>query len=202
MLQTQTVAPELMELLKFVMNSEVFDGFFLVGGTALALQIGHRESVDLDFFGNLEIDSDLFRQEISNYGKFNIIKQSKNILITDIGSIKTDFVNYSYPMIEKPVVADGLRLASIQDIAAMKLNAISGRGSRKDFIDIFFLLKEFSLNEMMNFYLKKYDDGSKFLVIKSLSYFEDAEEYEMPKMFKDFDWEHCKKQILNELNKL
>lgn len=202
MLQTQTVAPELMELLNFVMNSDVFDEFFLVGGTALALQIGHRKSIDLDFFGETEIDSNLFRQELSKYGSFNLIKQSKNILITNVGGIKTDFINYPYPMIEKPVIFNGIRLASIPDIAAMKLNAISGRGSRKDFIDIFFLMKEFSLNEMINFYLQKYHDGSKFLVIKSLTYFEDAEEYDIPKMFKEFDWEECKLFILNEVKNL
>ena len=74
MLQTQTVAPELVEFLKFVMHSEVFSNFLLVWGTSLALQIGHRHSVDLDFFGNVEIEPELFRQEISKYGEFHILK--------------------------------------------------------------------------------------------------------------------------------
>lgn len=202
MLQTQTVAPELVEFLKFVMKSDVFSDFLLVGGTALALQIGHRNSVDLDFFGNSEIDIDLFRREISEYGESRVLKQSKNILIIEVNGLKVDFVNYKYPIIAKPGVIDNIRLASKQDIAAMKLNAISGRGSKKDFIDLYFLLKEFTLPEMIEFYLQKYQDGSKFLVVKSLAYFEDAEEFGNPKMFKEFSWDNCKKFILQEVNKL
>lgn len=186
MLQTQTVAPELVEFLKFVMKSDVFSDFLLVGGTALALQIGHRNSVDLDFFGNSEIDADLFRREISEYGESRVLKQSKNILILEVNGLKVDFVNYKYPVIAKPSVIDNIRLASKQDIAAMKLNAISGRGSKKDFVDLYFLLKEFTLPEIIEFYLQKYKDGSKFLVVKSLSYFEDADEFDNPKMFKEF----------------
>ena len=80
--------------------------------------------------------------------------------------------------------------------------AISGRGSKKDFIDLYFLLKEFTLPEMIDFYLQKYPDGSKFLVVKSLTYFADAENFDTPKMFKEFNWEDCKKHILQEVNKL
>lgn len=202
MLQTQTVAPELVEFLKFVMKSDVFSDFLLVGGTALALQIGHRNSVDLDFFGNSEIDTDIFRREISKYGESRVLKQSKNILILEVNGLKVDFVNYKYPIIAEPRVVDGIRLAAKQDIAAMKLNAISGRGSKKDFIDLYFLLKEFTLPEMIEFYLQKYQDGSKFLVVKSLTYFEDAEEFDNPKMFKEFSWDNCKKIILQEVSKL
>ncbi len=202
MLQTRTVAPELMELLKFVMQSEVFEDFLLVGGTSLSLQIGHRNSVDLDFFGNVEIDTELFRSELSTYGAFKILKQSKNILITNINGVKTDFVNYRYPLIADYKEIDGVRLISKQDIAAMKLNAVSGRGSKKDFIDLYFLLKEFSLSEMIEFYLQKYDDGSKFLVAKSLAYFIDAENNETPEMFTEFNWDECKNTILQEVNKL
>jgi len=91
---------------------------------------------------------------------------------------------------------------SKKDIAAMKLNAIAGRGSKKDFIDLYFLLKEFSLREIMDFYNQKYHDGSEFMALKSLAYFEDANLQPEPKMFKDFDWEKCKKHILEETKKL
>lgn len=202
MLQTQAVVPDLMEFLRFVMQSDVFSDFLLVGGTSLALQIGHRNSVDLDFFGDVEIDVDLFRKEISKYGEFSILKQSKNILIAQVNGVKVDFVNYHYPIIYEYKVIENIRLASKQDISAMKLNAISGRGSKKDFIDLHFLLKEFTLPEMIDFYLQKYPDGSKFLVVKSLTYFADAENFDTPKMFKEFNWEDCKKHILQEVNKL
>lgn len=184
------------------MQTEVFDDFVLVGGTSLALQIGHRNSIDLDFFGNVEIDANLFRQELLKYGELNVLKQSKNILITSLNGIKIDFVNHVYPLIYDYKEVEGVRLASKQDIAAMKLNAISGRGSKKDFIDLYFLLKEFTLAEMIDFYLQKYHDGSKFLVAKSLTYFADADENETPKMFTKFNWDDCKNQILQEVNKL
>lgn len=84
----------------------------------------------------------------------------------------------------------------------MKLNSIPGRGSKKDFVDLYFLLKEFTLPEIIEFYLQKYKDGSKFLVVKSLSYFEDADEFDNPKMFKEFSWDNCKKIILEEVKRL
>jgi hypothetical protein len=94
-------------------------------------------------------------------------------------------------------------MLSTKDIAAMKLNAIAGRGSKKDFIDLYFLLKEFSLEEILSFYEKKYQDGSVFMVQKSLTYFENADEQLNPKMLeKTFNWETCKQKIISEVLKL
>ena len=103
---------------------------------------------------------------------------------------------------DEKIEVDGIRLASKKDIAAMKLNAISGRGSKKDFIDLYFLFQDFSLNEMFQLYDKKYEEGSYFLVMKSITYFDDADEQESPKMYIEFDWENAKQKILHEFNKL
>ncbi len=202
MLQTQTVVPELMELLRKLMKVEIFSKFYLVGGTSLSLQMGHRNSVDIDLFGKQEIDFDLFIKLLNNFGKTEVSKSSKNILITDVSGIKVDFVNYQYQLIEKPLEIEGIRMLSTKDIAAMKLNAIAGRGSKKDFIDLYFLLNEFSLKQMLDFYLQKYHDGSEFMVLKSLSYFEEANEQPQPKMFLNFNWETCKQKIIEEVIKL
>ena len=140
MLQTQTVSPELLELLNKIMKSEVFSDFILVGGTALALQIGHRNSVDIDMFGNSEINPDIFIDELKKFGEVKLIQKSKHILIVSVDNIKVDFVNHIYPFLEKQIIIDGIRMASKKDISAMKLSAISGRGSRKDYIDLYFLL--------------------------------------------------------------
>lgn len=195
MLQTQTIQPKLLELLTKIMSSEVFRGFNLVGGTSLALQIGHRFSIDIDMFGDYEIEEYEFIEELSKFGKQTILKKSRNIIILTIDGIKVDFVNYKYPLLEKIQIVENIRLVSDKDIAAMKLNAIAGRGSRKDFIDLYFLLKKYSLAEMLNFYKEKYVDGSEFMVIKSLNYFEDAETEEMPIMFEKISWEEIKKEI-------
>ncbi|MCO5249761.1 MAG: nucleotidyl transferase AbiEii/AbiGii toxin family protein, partial [Chitinophagales bacterium] len=174
-----------------------FADFNLVEGTSLALQIGHGNSVDIDLFGQTEYNNDLFIKQLEHYKNFKILKQSENILITVINDIKVDFVNYHYPLLK----IDQLRLVSKQDIAAMKLNAIAGRGSKKDFIDLFFLLSDFSLKEIIKFYEQKYKNGSIFMVMKSLTYFDDAEMEEEPKMFVPFDWEGCKVKIKDEVNR-
>jgi predicted nucleotidyltransferase component of viral defense system len=192
-----------MELLKKIMSEKLFSDFNLVGGTSLALQMGHRNSIDIDLFGKQEIDSEEFINVLNTFGKTEVSKNSKNILITDIEGVKVDFVNYQYDLIEKPLEINGIRLVSKKDIAAMKLNAIAGRGSKKDFIDLYFLLNEFSLKQMLDFYNKKYFDGSEFMVFKSLSYFEEANEQPLPQMMKTtFNWETCKQKIIEEVLKL
>lgn len=200
MLQTQTIQPELLELLKKIMSSSIFNGFNLVGGTSLALQIGHRFSVDIDMFGLGEIDEFEFVDELSNFGKVIVIKKSKNVLILSVNGIKVDFVNYKYPLLEEIAIIENIRLVSDKDIAAMKLNAIAGRGSRKDFIDLHYLLQKYSLKEMISFYNTKYEDGSEFMVLKSLTYFEDAEYEEIPILFQKLDWAEIKVSIQKALN--
>ena len=202
MLQTQTVVPNLLELLKKIMKEELFSSYYLVGGTSLALQIGHRSSIDIDLFGDKNIDYELFISTLNRMGKTKVSKNSTNILIAEVDNVKVDFVNYRYPLLVKPFTIDGIRMVSKTDIAAMKLNAIAGRGSKKDFIDLYFLLNEFSLKQMLNFYKEKYHDGSEFLVIKSLSYFEEANLQPQPKMFLEFNWEKCKEKIIEEVKKL
>lgn len=202
MLQKQTVIPELMELLIKIMSEKLFSDFNLVGGTALALQIGHRNSIDIDLFGNSEINADLFVEKLSEFGEVKVVQSTKNILITKINDIKVDFVNYKYTLLSKPFFVENIRMLSTKDIAAMKLNAIAGRGSKKDFIDLYFLLNEFSIKEMLSFYEKKYKDGSVFMVQKSLTYFEDADVQQQPQMFLDFEWEICKQKIIEEVVKL
>lgn len=202
MLQTQTVVPQLLELLNKIMSEKLFSEFNLVGGTALALQMGHRNSIDIDLFGNKEIHSDLFINKLSDLGQIKVLQSTKNILVTNINNIKVDFVNYKYPLLSECLFEDNIRMLSKRDIAAMKLNAIAGRGSKKDFIDLYFLLKEFSLEQILSSYEEKYKDGSVFMVQKSLTYFDDADLQQQPKMFIDFDWENCKKTILKQVKLL
>jgi hypothetical protein len=145
-----------------------------------------------------------FPEALNDIGKLDILKKSRILFLCNINGTKVDFVNYHYPWLEKPVIIDGVRMASVKDIAAMKLNAIAGRGSRKDFVDLYFLLKKFELDEMMKFFIKKYQDGSPFLVLKSLTWFEDAEKLQMPEMIKNVSWEevkHCISEKTNIINK-
>jgi hypothetical protein len=182
-----------------LMSNPYFGEFYLVGGTSLALQIGHREYVDIDLFGDKELEELEVSDFLSNLGKVQILKRSRNILIYTIDGIKADLVNYRHPWLYPSLNLENLRLADQRDIAAMKLNAISGRGSKKDFIDLHFLLNKYSLSDMIGYYNKKFIDGSEFLVLKSLTYFEDADLDETPKMLFPIEWEEVKRAILREV---
>jgi len=179
-----------------------FNDLFLVGGTSLALQIGHRKSIDLDLFGRFNLEQEEFSWIFKQFNSVTMINRTPNIKTYIIEDIKVDFVNYPYSWIDKAILKDGIRLAGMKDIAAMKLSAITGRGTKKDFIDLYFLLRYFSLNQMLNFYNQKYPDGSKFLVLKSLTYFEDAEVELTPVMLESVDWKEVKSKIVKETRSL
>jgi len=202
MLYLKSVNNELLELLNHLMREEKLKDFVLVGGTALALQVGHRISIDIDLFGHSDFDHSTLLDALNKYGTVQLLKKSENILILSLNGIKVDLVNYKYPWIGNLNIVENIRFASLSDIAAMKLNAIAGRGSVKDFIDIFALLKIFSLREMLNFYNEKYQDGSEFMVIKSLTFFDDADKEVLPYLFIDTSWAEMKHQILAEIDRL
>ncbi len=199
MLQTQTVSTELLELLKELMIIEEFGALRLVGGTSLALQLGHRNSIDIDLFGNLDLDDYKIVEILKQFKQVEIIASSKSIKIFMINNIKVDLVNYPYMWIDNQLERDGIRLAGLKDIAAMKISAITQRGSKKDFIDLYFLLKSFSFNQIMEFYMLKITDGNEWLALRSLTYFDDADEQPMPKMYKDAKWEDIKSLIAKEI---
>ena len=195
MLHYETVDEGTLGLLKQLQSLGILSEMRLVGGTSLALQIGHRKSIDIDLFGNLSAAHDNLMDELKTIGEVIPLKNSKNIQSLLVNDIKVDIVNYEYEWLTNKITIDNIQLASIEDIAAMKLNAIIGRGSKKDFIDLFFILKDYSLATLMDFYTKKYNDGSTFLVLKSLTYFEDADMEEMPFMFNGIGWQTIKDNI-------
>lgn len=197
MLSIQTIHPNTLELLKQLASQPELSQTRLVGGTALALQYGHRQSIDLDFFGVLPEDKEELLEMMSRVGNMIVTNRTKMIVQAVINQVKVDFVDYSrYPWIDEPVQGDGFVLASDKDIAAMKVNAIIGRGTRKDFIDLYVLLQHYSLTEIMAFYKQKYPEFSEYRALLSMTYFEDAEMQDMPKMFIDTSWEEMKKAII------
>jgi len=203
MLQTRTVEPNTLGLLKELMLLPQLEQFFLVGGTALALQFGHRFSVDLDLFTTEPFDKELLFETLGEKYSLSIESQSKNILITYINNIKVDFVKVAYPRLYPILEIDGIRLLEVKDIAPMKLNAVTGRGSKKDFFDIFLLLKIMPLSEIISLFKQKFNQHEVFHVIKSLNYFDDAEGYADPVVFDNsVTWEKVKKTIRDEVKSL
>jgi predicted nucleotidyltransferase component of viral defense system len=203
MLHHESVTPTTYQLLKFICSLEELQDFSLAGGTALALQIGHRISVDLDFFGNRPFSSEEILDLLSSQRQVSIISQNKNILILNIQEVKVDFVNYRYPLISDQVTEKPVRLLGLPDIAAMKLAAIAGRGRKRDFFDLYFLLEKFSLRQMIDFYNQKYEDGSEMMVARSLTYFDDADTDELPRLLtSDVSWPDVKRKLLEETKEL
>ena len=196
MLSLQTVLPDTLELLKVLMQQPLLKDMRLVGGTSLALQYGHRRSVDLDFFGMTTEDVDELTDMMRECSK-DLVKGSctKRIKTYFLNGVKVDVVNYDYTWIDDVVEGGALRLASPKDIAAMKVNAVMGRGTKKDFIDVYFLLQHYSFDELIKFYLQKYTDGSEYRALLSMSYFADADPQPMPYMYQQVDWETIKNEI-------
>lgn len=199
MLYLSTIEPATLEVLRKLQQLPSLRDTRLVGGTALALQLGHRKSVDIDLFGLIHADSDMLVEELKSVGSLQIIKNTGNIHIFLLDNIKVDIVNYKYDWLGKPILIDGIRMAAVEDICAMKLAAVTGRGSKKDFIDIYYLSQQYSLDEMLVLYTAKYTEGSSFLVLKSLAYFEDAEPEPLPYMLQPVSWEQVKEGILSLL---
>ncbi|MBQ8760400.1 MAG: nucleotidyl transferase AbiEii/AbiGii toxin family protein [Bacteroidales bacterium] len=199
MLHYETIEPATLELLKQLQEIPLLSETRLVGGTSLALQIGHRKSIDIDLFGAINCEHYELVDELSDLGDLKILKESKNIHVYQLNGVKLDIVNYKYPWMEPMFVEDNLRLADIKDIAAMKITAIIGRGTKKDFIDLAFLLDIFSLDEILSFYEMKYSEASRFMAMKSLVYFDDAERDPLPFMIKEKSWKDVKNRILREI---
>ncbi len=199
MLHTQTVEPLTLGLLKRLMADEALQQFVLVGGTALALQIGHRKSVDLDLFTQADFQADdILRHLLEKGYALNVLFSQKQTLIAEIEGIKVDFIRFKYPFAEQAIVKDGIRLTGLRDIAPMKIDAITGRGRKKDFCDLYYLLRYFSLYEIMDAYSNMYPHSTLFHVYKSLTWFEDADkDGDLDVLDKKFNWEDVKKAIVN-----
>ena len=137
-----TIESNTLELLRKLQKISIFKELRLVGGTGLALQYGHRKSIDIDLFGSISAADDTIDSELSQLGRLIKMNITKNIKIYTINDIKVDIVNYPYAWLQNAVIEDDLILAQPKDIAAMKLAAITNRGTKKDFIDLYFLLNE------------------------------------------------------------
>lgn len=196
MLHHETVAAPTLALLQDLQALPVLGEMRLVGGTALALQLGHRTSVDLDFCGPRLVGGvEELRLQLARLGDLSVTAESANVHVYAIRGVKVDLVTSPYPWLEPALEDSGVVLASPLDIAAMKLLAIVHRGARKDFIDLAELLGRYSLPEMMAAYQRKYTEPSLFALFKSLVYFEDAENEPMPVLLTSGTWPEAKSLV-------
>lgn len=202
-LKTGAIDKNLLELLEQLMISEELKHFYLVGGTALALYLGHRKSIDIDLFYHDHFDSTLIADYLEETFEIKSIEVSKNLVRCFINDIKIEIMSHRYPLVDEIFISNNIRLVSLKDLAAMKLNAVTNRGMKKDFWDIGILLDIFSLKEMLDFYHTKYPNASLWQVEKSLSWFGDADNEQTEIIdLKGHQWQAIKQKILTETKNL
>lgn len=198
MLHHGTVEKPTLELLIKLMDDKSLEDFVLVGGTALALRLGHRRSIDIDLFTNHAFNSNLLSEHLQNEFKLTLDFIADNTLKGEMTGIIIDCIAHQYPWIEKFDRLCGIRVAGFKDIAAMKLNAIAGNGTRlKDFIDLAYLSTKLSLNEMLQAYHLKYANNP-VMALKALIYFDDINFDESILMAdsKPFEWKKIEARLL------
>ncbi|TAK43497.1 MAG: hypothetical protein EPO28_05915 [Saprospiraceae bacterium] len=200
MLQTAAVHPATLAILKKVMQLPEFRQFNLVGGTALALQIGHRISIDLDLFTHEEYDSDKILQTLQSLGNLDTLVDNPPYLQVRLDDVKMDFLKFPYTFVQECIETDGVRLVSIENIAVMKLLAIARRGVKKDFFDLYFILERYRLEEILQIFEAKLPHVDMFHILKSLTFFGDAEPDGDPKMLIKVTWKNVKKVIIQKVN--
>lgn len=192
---TKTLSQNAADALALLGKSQILKDAYLAGGTACALQLGHRVSLDLDFFTNQEFNTDFVLDQLGKLPGFKLDQTEKWTILGSFPKVKFSYFYYPYPLIKKTSPFSEINRASLEDIAAMKIDAVSSRGTKRDFIDLYFLAKKFSLQKMLEFYNQKYGKLSNNIahILRSLNYFEDAEEQESPKMIEKVSWEEIKK---------
>ncbi len=195
MLHRTAVEPSTLELLRAVNRLPQLRQFALTGGTNLALRYGHRMSADLDFFTPFPFDTQAIIQLIqSEFASSLLLEEAANTISLVVSGVKVDFIAHQYPTLPFEVF-DGIRFFALQDVIAMKLGAIARRGAKKDFWDLAELTRHFSVAEMLAFYGTKYQSTDPFFVIRSLTYFSDAESQENLLSLTDLSWEQVKGKV-------
>lgn len=201
---TQTLHSKAKSVLKKLNQIKDIEELYLAGGTALALQLGHRVSVDLDFFSQDILNTQALKATLSQAGlKYTISNESPGTLDLIMENVKTSFLEYRYPVLHEFSNYENIKIASVLDIACMKITAISSRGSKKDFYDLWIILQHCSLIEIIEALKQKYEgvNYSMSHIFKSLLYFDDAELDPEPVLLVDTNWEKVKRDITKKVEK-
>jgi len=192
-------------VLAVLARSGLLEKAYLAGGTAAALQLGHRVSVDFDFFTKEDFIPKVFSAQLSKLGSFDEEQAGKGTVLGAFNGIRFSLFLYKYPLISKPPKYLSFDIADIRDIAAMKVDAVATRGMKRDFIDLYFICKAgYGLPEILGFYDKKYGKFAShhIHIQKSLVFFKDAEPDEMPEMLRKIEWGEIKRFFEEEVKKL
>ena len=179
-------------------------GFYLAGGTALALHLGHRESVDFDWFGPKDFTPRPLINEIERLvgSEMEVDASEAGTIVGRIGGVSVSLFRYRYPLLGALAEWAGMALASLPDLAAMKLAAVSDRSAKRDFVDVHELLGSYALAEMVAFFAAKYPASSVGHVLRALTYFVKADRQKMPRMFRDLTWADLKRELRRSVDEV
>lgn len=193
-----SVQPELIKLLNRLMMNSAFDTFSLAGGTSLSLRFGHRTSVDIDLFSTEPFDSMLLQDHITTgFPGSHILNRTDGSLCVNVGGIKIDHLYHPYPLLESIETDGSLRILSLPDVSAMKVNAVTNRGSKKDFIDLYALNQNaIFLSQSISNFCRKYN-GNKFLAIRSVLWLQDADQEPDPVFLNEWTWAFVREKMLH-----
>ncbi|MDQ3021813.1 MAG: nucleotidyl transferase AbiEii/AbiGii toxin family protein [Bacteroidota bacterium] len=201
----ESISNEQLDVLKKLSEiNEISDIFYLAGGTALALRLGHRKSVDFDFFSYKKFDSDFFSNLIKINFEGSVSSLSEDTVNGNIKGIGISFFKYPYQLIRSTEDFHNINLASLEDLACMKLSAIMKRGTKRDLFDIYEIFKIFQLVELKNLFLEKYkkNGNSLYHLTRSLFYFADAENDIDPISLNGTTWDNVKNYLLTNEKKV
>lgn len=178
---------------------------YLIEGTAVALHLGHRQSVDLDFVNADAVNTLQLRQDLAASGQFLLDSESENTVHGVLDGVKLSVMTYDYPLLEQPALFQGIAVAGLRDLAAMKLDVIAARGKKRDFVDVYAIAQScVTLHEMWGWFQEKFKsiNINPMHILKGLTYFEDAEQDPDPLFIKKMDWSAVKSYFLQESRKL
>lgn len=200
----ETISQNVEQTLRDLQQVPLATRFYLAGGTGLALQLGHRRSVDLDFFLAEDFDVEIVVQKIQQLEGFSLVSKTPGTLYATIGDTKVSFISYVYPILFPFQQFLGANVADPRDIGCMKLSAMASRGTKRDFVDLYVLAQQYGMDQLLIWFQKKYarTNYSMVHVLKSLAYFEEAEQDPMPDMLVPFSWEEAKQFFIREAARL
>jgi hypothetical protein len=198
MLRTETVEAGTLDLIKRFMSDNYLNEFNLVGGTALALKIGHRMSVDIDLFSSAPFNSSELGHHLTTTYQATEVRVIKNGVFCFVNNIKIDILTHQYPLVENINLIDGVRMVSLLDIGAMKLNAIFNSGKRlKDFVDMYALLEIHPLNDLLDACCRKYADLNINMVKNSLLFHDDIIFTPIEYIGSEINWSEIAERLQN-----
>lgn len=201
-LHTEAVPPALLDVLRHLASTPELEDFHLVGGTALALRLGHRQSVDIDLFCTRPFDAGGLLETLVAGCGLTGGETARNTVRGLVRGVKVECLAHQYPLLREPEHADGFRIACLDDLAAFKANALANRGAKKDFWDLHALLAQVELRTVLEWHRRKYASANSWGVERSLTYFDDADAQPDPLDLRGVTWEQVKQDIAQHVRRL